>query len=363
MVEHPLPATAATIQRGIDAGLHSGAQVYAYAGDGRRFSAVLGDDGGSGPMMAGVLMPIFCAARPLLAFAVARLVAAGRLSFDTTVASFVPEFGHGGKEGVTVGQVLTHTSGINEDPAARLRGHPWDVIVKAICETPVERGWAPGTHASYQLFSYWYVIGELIMRVCDEPLGVHLHREVIRPLGLRDTWVGMTEETFAANLGRLGHVTEGGGFAPAELETRHFCCGHLPFSPRATARDLASFYRALIAPGSLEHVLPADLVRALRTPSRVGMHDHGWALGGGQVDWAPIGMVESRRYGRVAQLFGRHSSDAAFGHFGHRAAVGFADPEHGVAAAFTVTGMPDAVPAHLRTQAICTALYRDMSIV
>lgn len=356
-----LPATERVVQQGIVAGLHTGGQVYVYASDGSRYAASVGDDGAGNPMSRATLMPLFCAARPVLALAAARLTLTHGVDLDAPLAEYVPEYGQSGKNRVTARHVLTHTSGIRNDPALSLRGYPWDEVVAAVCAAPIEPGWAPGSQAAYQALSYWYVIGELVMRVSGLPLSEYLRLHILLPLGLADAWVGMTADDYEQNKARLGHVTQvgPGGPVPAELETPHFCRGHLPFSPRGTARDLARFYDLLLRPGPAAEMLPGALIRSFCVPARTGMRDHAWGDGRGIIDWGLVGVFESRRYGRALQLFGRHSSDSTFGHFGHHATVGFADPDAGIAAAFCLTGMPDAMNAHLRTQAVCTAIYRD----
>lgn len=355
----PLPLTEEVIRRGMAAGQHDGGQVHVVA-DGRHHSVAIGADRTGTPITSSTLMPLFCAARPFLALAVARLTLTHGLDLDAPVESYIPGFGRNGKEGVTVRHVLAHTSGVRHDPALDLRGRPWALIVDALKDAQLEPGWRPGEQAAYQDLSYWYVIGEIIMRVSGAPLGEYLRGRILEPLGLDDTWVGMTAREFEQNRARLGRVTQitPDGQVPAELETPHFCRGHLPFSPRGTARDLARFYDVLLRPEQFRELLPPELVRTFCTPSRTGMFDHGWGAGG-TVDWAFIGVVESRRHSRSLQVFGRWSSDGAFGHLGHRATVGFADPEAGVAAAFCLTGIPDSLHSHLRVQAMCTAIYRD----
>jgi CubicO group peptidase (beta-lactamase class C family) len=357
----PLPRTEAVVRRGMAAGLHSGGQVHVRA-PGGEFAAAVGDSGAGFPMAGHVLMPWYCAARPLQALAAARLTGNGGIRLDAPVAEYVPEFGKNGKEEVTVRQVMLHTWGLRDDPVPALRGRPWQDVMDVLYATPLHDGWRPGEHAAYQTVSYWYVLGELVMRVSGRPLGEYLRQEVAEPLGLRDTWVGMTLPEFEANRGRLGHVREIREFGrvPEEIETPHFVCGHTPFSPRGTARDLAALYALLLEPDRMAAVVEPDLVRQWREPSRTGMLDHSWGSVPVPLDFGLLGMVESRKYARSAQLFGRYCGERTFGHYGYRATVGFADPDAGVAAAFSFAGLPDTISAHLRIQAVCSAIYQDI---
>jgi CubicO group peptidase (beta-lactamase class C family) len=357
-----LPRTEAVIRKGIESGLHRGGQVAVVTRDGTRLTAEVGEARPGTPMAADTLLPLYCAARPLLVLALARLSVTHGLSFDDPVRLHVPEFAAGGKHDATVRHLLLHTAGIRDDPAAYLRGRPWDVVVDAICAAPLEPGWLPGEHAAYQRFGYWYIVGEVVARASGRSLDRYLREEIAEPLGLLDTWAGMPLDVYESSLDRLGSVVQVDPrqSVPVDLETEHFCCDHLPFSPRGTMSDLAGLYRALLNPELFAGVLPADLVGSLSVPARVGLRDHGWMSGGSAIDWTLIGMLESRRNGRAAQLLGRYSSDAAFGHFGQHVTTGFADPEPGLSAAFSVTGMLPPVPRYLRTQAVCGAIYSDV---
>ena len=60
------------------------------------------------------LFAIASVTKPIAATAVMLLVERGLFALDTPVAALVPEFGRNGKQAVTVGHLLTHTSGIDE---------------------------------------------------------------------------------------------------------------------------------------------------------------------------------------------------------------------------------------------------------
>lgn len=359
-----LPRTERVVRRGLDSGLHLGAQIAVYTRDGSRLDLVLGQARPDREMAADSLVPYFCASRPALTLALARLTVTAGLDFDQRVADYLPEFAVGGKQDVTVRQLLLHTTGIRVDPAAKLRGEPFEVVLEAMCEAPVEPGWTPGEQAAYLRFGYWYLAGELVARVAGQPLSQYLRRELFEPLGMTDTWAGMPEDVYEREYGRLVTVLradDGMDHELANLESPHFCCGRLPFGPRGTAADLAWMYWGLLHPERLGGFLPPELARSLYAPARIGRPDHGWVSSGGKVDWTLAGMLESRRYGRAAQLLGRGASERAFGHYGRHVTVGFADPDRGLAAAFCVNGMVPPVPGVLRTQALCSAIFDDVA--
>jgi CubicO group peptidase (beta-lactamase class C family) len=62
------------------------------------------------------LTPLFSTTKAVAALLIARLVDQGRLTYDQTVASVWPEFAQGGKQDVTVGQVMSHQDGLSGFP-------------------------------------------------------------------------------------------------------------------------------------------------------------------------------------------------------------------------------------------------------
>src|SRR5947209_1761867 len=58
------------------------------------------------------LVNVWSATKGLTAVAVARLVDQGRLAYAQRVAEVWPEFATAGKEGVTIGQVMSHQAGL-----------------------------------------------------------------------------------------------------------------------------------------------------------------------------------------------------------------------------------------------------------
>jgi len=78
-------------------------------------------------------------------------------------------------------------------------------------------------------------------------------------------------------------------------------------------------------------ILP-ESVRVLTSRQRVGMYDHTFKH---IVDWGLGFIINSAQYGvdTVLYGYGRYASPRTFGHGGRQCCSGFADPEHGLAAA------------------------------
>src|SRR2546430_8767739 len=78
---------------------------------------------------------IFSATKPFVASTVWTLIAEGKLRVEEPVVAYFPEFGGHGKEGITVEQVMLHTSGF---PHAPLGPPDW---FERRARRAGERGW------------------------------------------------------------------------------------------------------------------------------------------------------------------------------------------------------------------------------
>jgi CubicO group peptidase (beta-lactamase class C family) len=118
------------------------------------------------------------------ASAVLRLVDAGRIGLDTTVARYLPRFAGGDKDRVTVRMLLDHTSGLPPYvPFYRLARSPEAAIDRLYAE-PLQR--VPGDSAQYSDLSAM-LLGLLLEKVGGKPLDQVVQAEVLDPLGLAHT--------------------------------------------------------------------------------------------------------------------------------------------------------------------------------
>jgi CubicO group peptidase (beta-lactamase class C family) len=185
---------------------------------------------------------------------------------------------------VTVRQVLQHRSGI---PVARsltadaLSATSWHCSVRAVERArPV---FPPGQVPAYHILSYGFMLGELVQRVTGTDLRIVLHTELLDPLGLADTHLGL----------------------PAPLWPRHVLV-HAP-GARGKARQLV-FNRPRRPAGGHSG---GQTDQFLHLPIR---WSQGFQLGGPGPD--PI----------RPRPMGTHSSPDAFGHNGSNCCIGWADP-------------------------------------
>ncbi|WP_188194538.1 serine hydrolase domain-containing protein [Nonomuraea sp. SYSU D8015] len=141
-------------------------------------------------------------------------------------------------------------------------------------------------------------------------------------------------------LGNPGmHLLKGGANHPTILRAGWPAAGMV-----TTARDLAGFYRALIAGDILS---PATLRDAMRTrvdgPDRVLYLDTAFGLG----------------YMRPSITF-LMPSRSAFGHSGLGGSIGLGDQERGLAMAYVMNKMANAVSGNLRGMRLVRAVYDSL---
>jgi CubicO group peptidase (beta-lactamase class C family) len=190
------------------------------------------------------------------AAAVMRLVEQGMVRLEDRVAVYLPEFAGGGKGGIRVSQLLTHTSGLPPGvPVRTLRTRYGAFSPEAvwwwICahEPEVE----PGELFIYSDVNY-HTLARLVSRVSGLTLHEFTRRELYGPLGMTDTG-------FFPDGSRLARV------APTERVAEGMLRGevHDPMSRLvggeggsaglfSTASDIARFCQMLLNGGSYDGV-------------------------------------------------------------------------------------------------------------
>ncbi|MFF8645926.1 serine hydrolase domain-containing protein [Streptomyces sp. NPDC015345] len=353
-----------------------GAAVTVYR-DGRKVVDLWGgtkDVDGDTPWESGTAQVIRSATKGVAAAALLLLQQRGELDLDAPVGTYWPEFKARGKEGVLVRHVLAHRAGVPALDRPLTPAEALDPDLAAAVLAAQAPFWEPGTGHGYHAQTYSWLTGELVRRVTGKAVGEWIDAEIARPYGL-GLWVGLPEAE-AARAGRMGRIeppTVPGALRarpkrnvaqayadPASLTRRAFGAidplpdendpayraAALPASNGiATADGLARFYAALIGEvdGAARLFAPAT-VDAARTEASAGPDRV---------------LVVPTRFGLGYMLHGGASpllSPASFGHPGRGGALGFADPESGIAFGYVTNGMNKGVTADPRAQALVRAL-------
>lgn len=263
--------------------------------------------------------------------AILLLYEAGQIDLDAPLQRYLPECAGGGKDAITVRQLLTHTSGLR----AGLPATPaWQGREAALLLASLERV----THVPGSVFRYsdinYILLGLVIERVAGVPLDEFAWQRIFAPLRMWDTGY----RPLARCDGRAIAPTQRGAVdvdASMSNAQRDLAPGavlqgqvHDPTVRRmggvagsagvfSTARDVARFARMLLAGGELDgvRVLHADSVRLLSTAqSPPGIA----ALRG-------MGMDIDSPFARRPR--GRHYRLGSYGHTGFTGCILWIDPQ------------------------------------
>ncbi|MGW0906833.1 serine hydrolase domain-containing protein [Streptomyces sp. NPDC002853] len=353
-----------------------GAAVAVYR-DGRKVVDLWGgtkDVDGTEPWEPGTAQIVRSATKGVAAAVVLLLHQRGELDLDAPVSSYWPEFKAHGKERVLVRHVLAHRAGVPalDRPLTPAEAFDPDLAAEAVAaQAPF---WEPGEDHGYHAHTYGWLTGELVRRVTGRSLGEFVSAEMAGPLGL-ELWVGLPSAE-AGRVGRLGRIeaasAPGGlkvrpkrdvaeAYADAASLTRRafatitpepdendpaYRAASLPASNGvATAGGLARFYASLIG--------EVDGAPRLFTPSTVELARAEASSGPDRV------LIVKTRFGLGYMLHGGASpllGPGSFGHPGRGGALGFADPESGVAFGYVTNGMNKGVTADPRAQGLVRAL-------
>ena len=123
------------------------------------------------------------------------------LDVDAPVARYWPEFAAGGKEGVLVRHLMSHSSGVSglEQPAVVEDLYDWPTATSRMAaQAP---WWEPGTASGYHALNYGHLVGEVVRRVSGKTLKQFVAEEIAGPLGA-DFQIGAAE----ADWGRIADV-------------------------------------------------------------------------------------------------------------------------------------------------------------
>ena len=352
------------------------------------------DDEGRQPWRHDTLVNFYSVGKPLVALLALQLVDAGLIDLDDPISAAWPAFAAHGKGAATLRHALCHRAGVPalREPLTNADLSDWDRMAGAVANA--EPWWEPGTRHAYHTNTYGHLVGEIIRRVSGEPCGTRL-RSVTEPLGA-DVWFGVPRakqhrcasvQFVAPSLGGKGTERAGAGAGAARDEagaenaagadaglfadlagdermamlsyfnppgyssiglvnTPAWRSAEVPSTNgHGTASGIARLYGALLEPGRL---LSAQLLAEATAPQSEG--------------YCPI-LGEEVTFGlgfkptAPRRPFG--PNPRSFGHFGTGGAVGFADPDAGIAFGYA---MNHVIPRwqSSRNRALIDALYGSL---
>jgi CubicO group peptidase (beta-lactamase class C family) len=304
------------------------------------------------PWERDTLQLVYSATKAVTAAAAHLLAQRGALDLDAPVARYWPEFAAADKDGIPVRWLLSHRAGLPalDRPVPLADALTWDPMVAALAaQRPL---WEPGTAHGYHGRTFGWLVGEVIRRVSGRSVGRFAAEEITGPHGI-DFFIGLP----ASERARVSRLV----FAPVpDLSTLDL--DQIPEALRpivAASQDPASLSNRAFAvtdPPNPDFDSPA--VQAAEIPASNGI---GTARGLARFYATLIGEVDGRRLltapaladataeqavgpDRVILLPSRYASGFmlptegfalggpdSFGHPGRGGALGFADPQRGLA--------------------------------
>ena len=151
------------------------------------------DEARQRPWEHDTLTPVWSTTKTMTSLAALLLVDRSELALDAPVARWWPEFAAAGKGDVRVRHLLSHSSGLaGWDQALTLpQLCDWDdCVARLAAQAP---WWAPGTASGYHVWTYGFLVGELVRRITGLRTGEFLRRELFTPLGC-DFHIGLPPE-------------------------------------------------------------------------------------------------------------------------------------------------------------------------
>lgn len=293
----------------------------------------------------------FSTTKGVSATVIHRLAEQGLLDYDEPVAEFWPEFAVGGKQRITVRQLLTHQAGLDSlAPAAPNARAFLDHIGAEERIAAARPSYEPGTPAYHAITFGWLVSG-LARSVTGLGMNDLVHREISKTLDIDGLHIGRPRDephrvpAIVGTIGRLPMLAPLGVVAlPAALPgrralkafyvpgIRRVFVGHRPpildtelasANGMFSASSLAALYGALANEGEVDgkRLLRAETVETIgrvqtRARDRNLIIPMRWRLGYHHA-FVP-GVLMPR----------------AFGHYGYAGSGGWADPRSGISVGF-----------------------------
>jgi CubicO group peptidase (beta-lactamase class C family) len=249
----------------------------------------------------------------------------GKLDLGKKVSDFLPGFRGGGKEKVTVAQLLSHSSGIDW----------WAPLYKELKTRAaylqriqaMDLAYEPGTKSVYSDLGV-LLLGEILERVAGESLESFAKKRILEPLGMKDTMyqpapsllprIAPTEQDAWRGRVLVGQVHDENAFALGGVAPHAGLFG--------TAPDLARFAQMLLNGGVYDHHRIVSRATVERFTERAGIPGSTRALG-----WDTAADETGARSSTPGtpgySSAGSRLSPASFGHTGFTGTSLWMDPK------------------------------------
>ena len=315
------------------------------------------------PFTERTLTSVFSTGKAVMALMIARCVDKGLLSYEDRVADHWPAFGTAGKDALTVGQLMSHQSGLpgfSDGVEPTIWFDRQAVLDKLAAQAPL---WEPGTASGYHPITIGYLAGELFRIVDGRTMGAALREDFAQPFDL-DLWIGLPESEHgrvaqlrkpaaAPDLGAIDAIKKAAfldrGSAPGGRGSTEWRMAEIPSANlHGTAKDLARIMSLVATGGALDH-LPVLSEETLTQATRERIH--------GLDKVVPFHMNWAAGFMRNEGLNIFGPNPTTVGHTGWGGSMAFADQAAGVSAAYVMTRQSPHLLGDPRALRLVEALY------
>jgi CubicO group peptidase (beta-lactamase class C family) len=253
--------------------------------------------------------------KPICVAAAMTLYDKGEFRLDDPVKKFIPEFTGGGRDKITIQQLLTHVSGLPdqlpENNSLRGRHAELSEFVAGAVRTPLL--FEPGAQYRYSSMGILLAL-EVARRITSKAISEFVHESIFRPLKMKHSALGLgpfkLEDTMRCQVEHAAPESGGGDPAAKSWDWNSSYWRQLG-SPwggaHASASDVARFFAEFLHPAG--KVFKPDTARLIvRNHNRQGLTPRG------------LGFAVGVKAG------GNGCSEKTFGHTGATGTLAWADP-------------------------------------
>ncbi|WP_255149161.1 serine hydrolase domain-containing protein [Halorarius halobius] len=234
----------------------------------------------SAPATPDTLFPVGSVAKPVTAVAVLQLVDRGDLALDDPVREYVDPLSDVPGDPITVGELLSHTSGMPRDFVAQFEADETDEDRWSYIDGAADQRLTDRPRYMYSNSGY-FLLAEILEAVDGRPYDRYVAEEVFDPLGLERAGVG--PDALGDPDAATGYRRTDDGLEPAEVDHGAGASGGLV----ASVRHLGALLRCVLNDGRHggERLLSSALVDAMcrrQSPTLPGdetkAYGYGWEL-------------------------------------------------------------------------------------
>ncbi len=142
------------------------------------------------PWQRDTLINVFSTTKTMSCLSLLVCASRGDIDVDAPVARYWPEFGAGGKDGVLIRHLLSHTAGVSgwNERLAPTDLYDWERCTSLLAAQ--EPWWEPGSRSGYHAITQGYLVGEVVRRVTGRTVGTFFRQEIAEPTGA-DFFIGL----------------------------------------------------------------------------------------------------------------------------------------------------------------------------